>query len=326
MSRPLRIEYPDAWYHVMNRGCRGDKIFLDDTDYQLFLKSLEEAVDLWQVHICGYCLMPNHYHLLMQTPEANLSRCMRHINGVYTQRFNRHHRLDGPLFRGRFKSILIGEDHYLIELLRYICFNPVKAGLVSKPEAYPWSCYQDYLSNVQQHHWLNRDLIVEKFQLKKDKGIYQEEILSQDAKEDIYQFFTKKNLPSLLGTKEFSDQIKHRFFENLIHPEKPASKQLARESKTMIELVCRRFGLAEKEVLRQKRGVSNIPRDLAIYLVRKRSLCKLEEIAELFQYSNYSGVSTALERITRQLQTDADLAKIVKKLEQQLTKKSQKKT
>jgi chromosomal replication initiation ATPase DnaA len=202
----------------------------------------------------------------------------------------------------------------------------VKAGMVSKPEAYPWSCYQDYLSDIQQHHWLNRDLIVEKFQFKKDKGDFHEELLSQDAKEDIYQFFTKKNLPSLLGSKEFSNQIKRRFFASLIHPEKPASKQLALESKTVIELVCRRFGLTETEVLRQKRGVSNTPRDLAIYLVRKRSLCKLEEIAEIFRYSNYSGVSTALERITRQLQIDADLVKTVKKLEQQLNKKSQKKT
>jgi len=89
MSRPLRIEYPGAWYHVMNRGRRFEKIFLGRSDYQLFIDLLKEAIELWGVKISAFCLIPNHYHLLVQTPEGNLSRVMRHINGVYTQRYNR---------------------------------------------------------------------------------------------------------------------------------------------------------------------------------------------------------------------------------------------
>lgn len=85
MSRPLRIEFPDAWYHVMNRGRRAEDIFLDDEDYNTFFDLLKESVDLWNVRIAAYCLMPNHYHILVQTPGANLSRCMRHIDGVYTR-------------------------------------------------------------------------------------------------------------------------------------------------------------------------------------------------------------------------------------------------
>ena len=106
MSRPLRIQYPDAWYRVMNRGRRGESVFHNGTDYLGFIELLKESVEMWQVRIAAYCLMRNHYHLLVQTPEANLSRCMRHINGVYTQRFNRSHSCDGQLFRGRYKSIL----------------------------------------------------------------------------------------------------------------------------------------------------------------------------------------------------------------------------
>ena len=120
MSRPLRIEYPDAWYHVINRGRRREKIFSGIKDYTLFIGLLKESCYMWHVRIGAFCLMPNHYHILIQTPEGNISRCMRHINGVYTQRFNRVHGFDGPLFRGRYKSILVEAETYLLELLRYI--------------------------------------------------------------------------------------------------------------------------------------------------------------------------------------------------------------
>ena len=98
MSRPLRIEYPDAWYHVMNRGRRGESVFRKKEDYLAFIELLKDTVEMWNLRVGAYCLMPKHYHLLIQTPDANLSRCMRHVNGVYTQRFNRNHLLDGQLF------------------------------------------------------------------------------------------------------------------------------------------------------------------------------------------------------------------------------------
>jgi len=106
MSRPLRIQYPDAWYHVMNRGRRGEEIFTGKNDYNTFIELLKELVEDYNVKIAAYCLMTNHYHLLVQTPGANISRSMRHLNGVYTQRFNKTHLCDGQLFRGRYKSII----------------------------------------------------------------------------------------------------------------------------------------------------------------------------------------------------------------------------
>lgn len=107
MARPLRIQFPDAWYHVMNRGRREDLIFKDKGDYYAFIDLLKDCIEMWNIRVVAYCLMGTHYHILLQTPDANLSRCMRHINGVYTQYFNRSHRLDGHLFRGRYKSILV---------------------------------------------------------------------------------------------------------------------------------------------------------------------------------------------------------------------------
>jgi REP element-mobilizing transposase RayT len=113
MSRPLRIEYPDAWHHVMNRGRRGESVFRKDEDYLAFIEVLKDAVDMWNLRVGAYCLMGTHYlYVLLQTPDANLSRYMMHIDGVYTQYFNRSHGLDGHLFRGRYKSMLIGINNY----------------------------------------------------------------------------------------------------------------------------------------------------------------------------------------------------------------------
>ena len=134
MSRPLRIEYPDAWYHVMNRGRRGERVFADSRDYKSFIDLAKESTETWNAKISTYCMMPDHYHMLVHTPERNLSRFMRHINGVYTQRFNRKNGCDGQLFRARYKSIVVDEDRYLLQLMRYIQSNPVRAGLVEKAD------------------------------------------------------------------------------------------------------------------------------------------------------------------------------------------------
>ena len=132
MSRPLRIEYPEAWYHVMNHGRRSENVFLKKRDYHTFIELLKEASELWTVAIAAFCLMPNHYHLLIRTPQGNLSRFMRHVNGVYTQRFNKNNNYEGQLFKGRFKSILVYGDSYLLQLLRYIHRNPIRAKLVKR--------------------------------------------------------------------------------------------------------------------------------------------------------------------------------------------------
>ena len=132
MSRPLRIKYPGAWYHVMNRDRRFENVFAGNKDYEIFVELLKDASEMWNVNIAAYCLMPNHYHLLIQTPLGNISRTMRHINGVYTQRYNQKHGDDGQLFRGRYKSILVHGDRYLLQLVRYIHRNSLKVDLGTK--------------------------------------------------------------------------------------------------------------------------------------------------------------------------------------------------
>ena len=138
MARPLRIEYPGAIYHVTSRGDGREAIYLDDGDREEFLSVFEDVIRRMNWKCSAYCLMENHYHLLVETPDGNLSRGMRQLNGVYTQRFNRLHDRSGHVFQGRYKAILVERDSHLKELCRYVVLNPVRAGMVDRPEE--WTC------------------------------------------------------------------------------------------------------------------------------------------------------------------------------------------
>ena len=155
MVRPLRIEYPGAVYHVTSRGDRREPIAKDDIDRVAFLSIAGHALERFDAHAWAYCLMGNHYHLVIRTREANLSRLMRHINGVYTQTFNRRHQLTGHLFQGRFKAILVDSDSYLLEVCRYVDLNPVRAHLVDHPAAYRWSSYGALAGLATRPDWLD---------------------------------------------------------------------------------------------------------------------------------------------------------------------------
>ncbi|MDX8409364.1 MAG: transposase [Mariprofundales bacterium] len=142
MARPLRVEFSGAIYHVTSRGNAQADIYLDDTDRADFLDTLANVIERfgWVCH--AYCLMTNHYHLVIETPQANLAQAMRQLNGVYTQRFNRRHHRVGHIFQGRYKAILVEHDVYLLELGRYVVLNPVRAGMVEGARHWPWSSYR----------------------------------------------------------------------------------------------------------------------------------------------------------------------------------------
>ena len=142
MARPLRLEYAGALYHVTARGNARQDIFLDDEDRRRFLRVLERVVSRFHLLLHAYCLMNNHFHLVVETPEANLSTAMRQLNGVYTQAFNRRHERVGHVLQGRFKAIVVERDSYLLELCRYVVLNPVRARITRKPETSAWSSYR----------------------------------------------------------------------------------------------------------------------------------------------------------------------------------------
>jgi len=163
MARPLRIEFSGALYHVTSRGNRREAIFADDEDRQSFLQTLAEVVGRFNWVCYGYCLMTNHYHLVIETPEANLSKGMRHLNGVYTQASHRRHRRSGHLFQGRFKGILVDRESHLLELTRYVVLNPVRAGMVASPEEWPWSSHGALVGDVAVPAWLAADALLGQF-------------------------------------------------------------------------------------------------------------------------------------------------------------------
>lgn len=163
MSRPLRIEFPNALYHVTARGDRREDIFDDDEDRKLFLETLGEVIDQFNWVCYAWCLMDNHYHLLIQTPDGNLSKGMRQLNGVYTQASNRRHKRVGHLFQGRFKAILVDSDRYLLELSRYVVLNPVRAGMVKTPGAWAWSSYRASMGREEAPPWLAVDGLLAQF-------------------------------------------------------------------------------------------------------------------------------------------------------------------
>ncbi len=163
MSRPVRIEFPDALYHVTSRGDRREPIFDDDQDRRSFLTTLEQVVNRFNWVCHAWCLMDNHYHLLIQTPDGNLSRGMRQLNGVYTQASNRRHGRVGHLFQGRFKAILVDGDAYLLELTRYVVLNPVRAGMVNNPADWPWSSYRASAGLEPAAPWLAVDGLLAQF-------------------------------------------------------------------------------------------------------------------------------------------------------------------
>jgi len=163
MARPLRLEFAGALYHVSSRGDGGEAIYRGDDDRRGFLGVLSDVWMRYNWSIHAYCLMSNHYHLLVETPEANLAQGMRQLNGVYTQRFNRTHARVGHVFQGRYKAILVEKDSYLLELARYVVLNPVRAGLVGTPAEWPWSSYRAMIGDAHPPDWLQTDWILAAF-------------------------------------------------------------------------------------------------------------------------------------------------------------------
>src|SRR6266508_2494227 len=154
MARPLRIEYDGALYHATSRGNEGKRIFQDDTDRELFLHTLSRVNERfhWMCH--AYCLMGNHYHLVIETPDGNLSKGMRQLNGVYTQAYNRRHHRVGHLFQGRFKGILVQKESHYLEVCRYVVLNPVRAKAVKQPREWPWNrATADWLGFPAASRW-----------------------------------------------------------------------------------------------------------------------------------------------------------------------------
>lgn len=211
MTRPIRIEFSGAVYHVTSRGDRREAIYEDAADRVAFLEVLAAVVaDFnWVCH--AYCLMGNHYHLVIETPDGNLAKGMRQLNGVFTQFSNRRHSRSGHLFQGRYKAILVDADSYLLELTRYVVLNPLRAGMVADPAAWPWSSYLATVGAVEAPDWLATDGLLAQFGQRRHAAVrrYVKFVVDGIDREPIWQHLNRQ---VFLGDDSFVArmQAKHR--------------------------------------------------------------------------------------------------------------------
>ena len=212
MARPLRIEFPGALYHVTSRGNGRADIYLDDADRHVFL-SVFDAVCQRMHWLCyAYCLMNNHYHLVIETSDGNLSAGMRQLNGIYTQRFNRQHERVGHVFQGRYKAILVDRDVYLLELARYVVLNPVRAGMVDHPGKWLWSSYRVTVGEAAAPSWLAQGRLLGQFghTTREARQRYAQFVQDGQQQASIWQALRQQ---IYLGDDHFVDQMQARLQE-----------------------------------------------------------------------------------------------------------------
>ena len=226
MSRQLRIEYPGAVYHVTSRGNARNPIFADDEDRETWLAVLGHVVERYQWLCHAYCLMGNHYHLMIETPQGNLSRGMRHLNGVYTQRFNRRHGLVGHLFQGRFKAILVEKESYLLQLCRYIVRNPVAAALTQSAEEWPWSSYRATVGLAKPPEFLTLDWLLEQFSPQRETARILYRRFVEDGSDSCSPWHSLVGR-IFLGSEQFSGEWTSRLAESQSLQEIPKAERLA---------------------------------------------------------------------------------------------------
>ena len=225
MARPLRIEYEGALHHVTSRGNDRAKIFFTDTDRVAFLDLLGEAVDRFSWICHAYCQMTNHYHLVIETPNANLSRGMRHINGVYTQRINKLNKRSGHVFQGRFKSVLVEKESHLLELARYVVLNPLSAGMVRSAKDWRWSSYRATAGMTECPSFLTANWILAQFDRSRSKAQHAyRRFVRQGRGVELWEELRRS---CLLGTDAFEAEVAPLLSEQRSAIDFPRSQRLA---------------------------------------------------------------------------------------------------
>lgn len=311
MARALRIYFEGAWYHVMNRGINRENIFFNDTQRQQFLRLLGEATETYGIEIHAYCLMTNHYHLIVHTPRGNISEAMKYINSKYASFVNFTIKRDGPLFRGRFKAIIISADDYLIQLSRYIHLNPLEAKIIKILHQYKWSSYPCYINKCKSPQWLNRGEIIKRFGKNNFQNHYKEFVESNQEIES-YTVYEKNSIPPAIGSDAFLKMIddyikKHSLSAEIVGKDRILAPLKMQE---IIDFVSHYFKLNSKSICYGSRFVKNPARKIAIYICRQLGGYSLKEIAEAMGNISYKGISNAIHRV----RTDHAQLKLAKKL------------
>lgn len=313
MARPWRIEYEGAFYHLLSRGNEKRDIFIDDDDRGMFLDTLGEMADRFAIDIFAYVLMNNHYHLLIRTQRANLTKAMHWFGVTYTTRFNYRHNRIGHLFQGRYKSILVQNDAYMMQLSCYIHRNPLRSGIAKRLAEYPWSSYRAYAYGRLVPAWLSTKLILEQFagEGKEQCRLYREKVQRYSKEEkELWEDFRHG---CFLGSKKFVTQIRKTHLPEKPHDEIPGQKQIAGsfEPKIILRKAADILHCDLKRVVKSGRlsGLEKDQRDLLIYIIWKTGRLTNAKIGELFGVT-YSSVSHSVRAAQAKLKKDTNLRSI----------------
>ena len=319
MARPLRIEYEGALYHITARGNERKRIYFGKADYERFKKYLSEAEIKYGILLHCYILMSNHYHLVLETPEGNLSKVMHFIHGSYTTYVNITRKRSGHLFQGRYKAIVVDKDNHLLELSRYIHLNPVRAGMVKKPEDYSYSSYRSYISNDKD------EIVTQEFILGMLSG------KEADAKKRYKRFVESAigvELESplkgiyggmILGGERFIKDILKKLNNDSLNKEDVSHRKALKAAIRMEDIlatISKQFNISEDELLRANSGEM---RKIAIYMIKKHTGTTNKHIGELFGGISYSAVAKTYQRFINHLREDKSLRRKVSEIENEMS-------
>lgn len=317
MARPLRIEYEGALYHVTARGNERRKTFFSHRDYEKFLDYLDEARGKFAIIVHGYVLMTNHYHLIIETPQANLSRVMHHVNGSYTTYLNIKRARSGHLFQGRFKSIVVDRDCYLLELSRYLHLNPVRAQIVERPEQYRYSSYCNYIGSRSDPR-ITTSSILEMMAGGDGNGrdAYRSFVESAIGKE-VENPMEKVYGSAILGREDFIETILKK-----VAAEKRGKTEISYRKALsatifpgrIITAIHQRYWIPEGEAL---------PREiklLCLYLLKRNTSASNGEIGEMVGGMGAAAVAKAYQRYVRKMEQDKEMAKEVGQMEEEVSR------
>lgn len=310
MARPLRLSFENAFYHITARGNRREKIFYSDRDKEIFLKKLEEMLIKYSMICQAYCLMDNHYHLFIKTTQPNLSQGIHYLNSSYTNWFRNKHQITGPIFQGRFKSILVDADNYALMLSAYIHLNPLRAGIIRQLKDYPWSSYLDYLnlrkSNISDPSFVLN--LIDNNILKSIKKYREYVIKYQDMKDPLKRSYHH----IALGSEPFIERIRQKIKGLGRRREIPSLQSLSKyDVDIIITKMIQVLNIERKMIFYKKRG--NLNRSLAIYLIKRFTPLSLFKIGELFKM-DYSAVSQAAKRFEQKSKVNNEVKENMQKV------------
>ncbi len=320
MARPLRIDIEDGLYHVTTRGLERRQIVLDDYDRQKWFSLLDQVANRRNWRVLAWVMMDNHFHLFLRTPHSDLSAGMHDLNSGYVTVFNRRHKRCGPLFQGRFKAILVEQEHHDWELSRYIHLNPVRAGLVKRPELYPWSSCKAYFESRIAPDWLAWEEVLQNHgkTLRSARQAY--------LKFLIESIFSPPSSPLegvvaslLLGSSTFVERMKTWVQKQLPDRNVPAAKLLRKKIslEEVTSAVCNTFGVPAHSI-RCRGNHTNHARSVAVYLSRMLTQTPIEIIGRHFGGVKGSAISHIVHKIDRQKNQDKKLQSKLTEIEKQL--------